>query len=343
MAAIYVRCIDSLAPDASLKVINSMRLVFMGTPTFAVPVLAGLAGLEGWEVVGVYTPPDRPAGRGRQPQSSPVKNYAQEHGLPVFQPASLRSGEAQAALAALRPDVIIIAAYGKLLPKPVLDLPPMGCLNIHPSLLPRHRGPSPVITAILDGDQVTGVTLMLLDEGMDTGPLIARQTYRLNGTETAAGLTRTLFEIGGKLLIESLPRWRSGELNSMPQEDSLATVTRKFERADGLADWTQTAEELERRARAFTPWPGLFTHWNGSGLKLVDVSVMPTASASDDADVGVVVETGDPAAPAAVVTAHGLLGLKIVQLEGRRPLAVSDFLRGATNFIGSRLSGAEND
>ena len=312
-----------------------MRLVFMGTPTFAVPVLAGLTGLDGWDVAGVYTPPDRPAGRGRRPQLSPVKEFALERGLTVHQPASLRSAEAQAELAGLEPDAIIVAAYGKLLPPPVLKLPPLGCLNIHPSLLPRHRGPSPVATAILDGDRVTGVTLMLLDQGMDTGPLIAETEYPLNGDETAAGLTETLFGLGGKLLHESLPRWQSGELQATPQDDSLATGTRKLERADGLADWNLTAEELEQRARAFTPWPGLFTNWNGSGVKLVEVAVLPNGTRGEDP--GVVVATGDSVAPAAVVTAQGLLGLKTVQLEGRKVVAISDFLRGAPGFIGARL------
>ena len=223
-----------------------MRLVFMGTPAFAVPVLAGLNGLTGWEVAGVYTPPDRPAGRGRRAQPPPVKEFALEHGLPVHQPASLRSKEAQAELAALEPDAIIVAAYGKLLPPPVLELAPLGCLNIHPSLLPRRRGPSPVATAILEGDHVTGVTLMLLDRGMDTGPLIAQTEYPLKVDETADRLTEALFGVGGQLLHESLPRWQSGELKAVPQDDSLATVTRKLTRADGLADWTLTAEELER-------------------------------------------------------------------------------------------------
>ena len=312
-----------------------MRLVFMGTPIFAVPVLADLTGQDGFEIAGVYTPPDRPAGRGRRSQASPVKEFALEHDLPVYQPASLRSAEAQAELATLAPDAIIVAAYGKLLPTPVLELPPLGCLNIHPSLLPRHRGPSPVASAILEGDQVTGVTLMLLNEGMDTGPLIAQTEYPLNGTETAEGLTTTLFEIGGTLLQASLPRWQSGELKATLQDDSLATVTRKLERADGLADWALTAEELERRARAFTPWPGLFTNWDGSGVKLVEVSVFSTGPT--DKNPGEVVETGDPSTPAAVATGQGLLGLKTIQLEGKRAVAIGDFLRGAPAFIGARL------
>jgi len=310
-----------------------LRLVFMGTPEFAVPVLAGLTGMDDCELAGVYTPPDRPAGRGRKFQSSPVKEFALEHGTPVHQPASFRSAEARAELAALEPDVIIVAAYGKLLPLPVLELAPLGCLNIHPSLLPRHRGPSPVATAIMEGDGVTGVTLMLLDEGMDTGPLIARKEYPLAGDETAVGLTGTLFEIGGKLLQESLPRWQSGELIAEPQDGSLATVTRKLERANGLANWDLSAVELERRARAFTPWPGLFTDWNGSSLKLVEVTVLPDGSGAGE--TGAVVKTGDRTA--AVVTAQGLLGLSTVQLEGRRAVAIGDFLLGAPDFVGARL------
>ncbi len=312
-----------------------MRLVFMGTPSFAVPILAVLAQLEGHDVVGVYTPPDRSAGRGRKAQSSPVKDYAQEHGLPVFQPASFRSAEVQAELAALQPDVVIVAAYGKLLPKPILDLAPLGCLNIHPSLLPRHRGPSPVATTILNGDQVTGVTIMLLDEGMDTGPLIAQHEFFLKGDETTEGLTATLFDLGGKLLEGSLPQWQSGELLSEPQDESLASVTRKLERADGLADWSLSADELERQARAFTPWPGLFTSWNGSGLKLVAVSHV--ASDSTEFEPGTVVATDHLDLPAAVATNKGFLGLKIVQLEGKRAVSVKDFLNGSSSFIGSKL------
>ena len=312
-----------------------MRLVFMGTPTFAVPVLAGLTGLERCEVVAVYTPPDRPAGRGRQSQSSPVKDFAVEHGLPVKQPANFRSAETQAELAAQEPDAIIVAAYGKLLPKPVLEVAPLGCLNIHPSLLPRHRGPSPVATTILNGDRVTGVTVMLLDEGMDTGPLIAQHEFFLKGDETAEGLTAALFELGGKVLAESLPQWRSGELLAEPQDESLASVTRKLERANGLADWTLTADDLERQARAFTPWPGLFTNWNGSGLKLVSVAAV--FSDSDEFTPGEVVGTDHPDIPASVATSSGFLGLKTVQLEGKRPVNVKDFLNGSSDFIGSRL------
>ena len=317
------RCLSTvLTPEfasTSPKVFDSMRLVFMGTPTFAVPVLAGLISLGDSEVVAVYTPPDRPSGRGRKAQSSPVKNYAIEQGLPVIQPASFRSDEAQMELAALQPDAIIVAAYGKLLPKPVLDLPGLGCLNIHPSLLPRHRGPSPVATTILNRDGVTGVTIMLLDEGMDTGPLIAQHEFFLQGDENTEDLTKALFELGGKLLEETLPKWKSGEIQSEAQDESLASISRK----------------LERRARAFTSWPGLYTSWNGSNLKLVDVSYHGVDSSKWEP--GTVFQTDDPELLADVATSEGFLGLKTIQLEGKRPVGVKDFLNGAPDFIGSKL------
>ena len=312
-----------------------MRLVFMGTPIFAVPALASLLNIEDSSIVGVYTPPDRPAGRGRKSQASPVKEFAEENRLPVYQPNNFRKEEDQAELAGLKPDAIIVAAYGKLLPKPVLDLPSFGCLNIHPSLLPRHRGPSPVATSILNGDLVTGVTIMLLDEGMDTGPLIAQHEFFLKGDETAEGLTTALFELGGELLKESLPQWQSGKLLSEAQNESLASVSRKFERADGLVDWSSSAVELERRLRAFNPWPGLFTHWNDSSLKIIEVAII--SSSSKEFAPGTVVGTNHPDVPAAVATGDGFLGLTKIQLEGKMAVDVKDFLNGSPLFMGAQL------
>ena len=312
-----------------------MRLIFMGTPTFAIPVLAGLTNISDSEVVAVYTTPDRAAGRGRNARTSPIKDYAVELGIQVKQPETFRSDEVRAELTALQPDAIIVAAYGKLLPKPVLDVPKMGCLNIHPSLLPRHRGPSPVATTILNRDGVTGVTIMLLDEGMDTGPLIAQHEFFLQGDENTDDLTKALFELGARLLVETIPKWESGEIQAENQDESLASVSRKLERSDGLVDWSLTADELERRARAFTPWPGLFTNWNESNLKLVDVSYHGVDSSKWEP--GTVFQSDDPETPAVVATSEGFLGLKTIQLEGKRPVSVKDFLNGAPEFIGSKL------
>lgn len=313
-----------------------MRLIFMGTPRFVVPVLEGLAATPEVEIVCVVTPPDRPAGRGRQPESPPVKLFALECGIPVLQPTSFRPEQAQSELAELTPDIIVVAAYGILLPPAVLALPPHGCLNLHPSLLPRHRGPTPVPTAILEGAEVTGVTLMLLDQGIDTGPLISHAEHALKGTETSSDLTETLFNLGARLLVENLEPWMDGRLTAEPQNEAQATVTSKLERRDGLADWSMSAESLERRARAFTPWPGLFTRWDGKVLKLTEVASLGSMPGAGG-DPGQVVTTNDGDTPVAVVASPGWLGLRRVQLEGRRPVTAKEFLRGFPDFTGARL------
>ena len=252
-----------------------MRVVFMGTPAFVTPVLDALCGAADVSVAAVYAPPDRPRGRGRSPEMPPVKTHALELGLNVLQPESLRSAQVRSELQALAPDVIVVAAYGKFLPPRVLSTPPHGCLNLHPSLLPWYRGPSPVPSTILGGDRLTGVTLMLLDEGMDTGPIIAQAEYPLSGEETAETLTGALFARGSDLLIENLDPWVSGTLQLCPQDEARATVTRKLEREDGRADWMLSAIELSTRRRAYTPWPGLYTHWDGKMVKLLDVVALP--------------------------------------------------------------------
>ena len=317
-----------------------MRAVFMGTPRYAVPVLEELQGASGVQVVAVYTPPDRPRGRGREIETTPVKGAALEMGIPVLQPVSFRPVEARQELASFRPDVIVVAAYGKLLPASVLELPPHGCLNIHPSLLPRYRGPSPVVTAILDGVSETGVTLMLLDEGMDTGPIVAQQKYELNGTETALSLTEDLFKAGGRLLVDRLQSWAAGQISPIAQEDALATVTSKLERSDGIADWTQSAARLERCQRAFTPWPGLFTQWENKILRLLEVDTLQGGKQSGESSApkpGEVVALDQGNMGIGIGTADGILGVRSLQLEGRRATSSLEFLRGYPSFVGSRL------
>ncbi|MEK7814310.1 MAG: methionyl-tRNA formyltransferase, partial [Chloroflexota bacterium] len=302
---------------------------------FVIPVLDALIRADGVEVVGVYTPPDRPSGRGRSASVPPVKGHALAVGLPVYQPATLRSARAQAQLAALNPDIILVAAYGKLLPPEVLKTPPHGCLNLHPSLLPRHRGPSPVATAILEGDAVTGVTLMLLDEVMDTGPIIAQREHPLSPTDTAETLTAALFQLGVTLL-KNLGPWVSGQLAARPQEEAKATTTHKLERAHGEARWELSAMALERHRLAYTPWPGLFTHWEGKVLKLLDVVSLPT-EAGPSPEPGQVVLLPLKDVAIGVGTGQGILGLKALQLEGRRPVTGDEFRRGYPRFIGARL------
>jgi methionyl-tRNA formyltransferase len=313
-----------------------MRLAFMGTPDFVIPVLEALVQAREVQVVGVYTPPDRPRGRGRSPEMPPVKSYALKQGLPVYQPATLRSARVQGELTALQPDVIVVAAYGKFLPAPVLDTPPHGCLNLHPSLLPKYRGSSPVVTALLEGEVVTGVTLMKLDEGMDTGPIIAQQERPISPQDTAGTLTADLFLLGASLLLENLSSWVAGQIAPRPQDETQATVTRKLERADGQARWEVSAVALERRRRAYTPWPGLFTHWRGQVLKLLDVAALPT-SAGPKGEPGLAVPLSLEETPVGIITADGILGLKQVQLEGRRANTAGEFLRGYPQFIGSKL------
>ena len=216
-----------------------LRLVFMGTPHSAVPTLDALAANPMVVVVAAYTPPDRRQGRGRTFAPSPVKQRAEELGLPVEQPATFRNSDAVGRLADYAPDIIVVAAYGRLLPTEVLNLPRFGCLNLHPSLLPRHRGPSPVAGAILAGDDATGVTVMLLDEGMDTGPIIAQRARPVGLEDDAETLTAELFRDGAALLDEVMPDWIAGAVAAVPQDDEQATYTSKLERADGIADWTR--------------------------------------------------------------------------------------------------------
>ena len=304
----------------------------MGTPDFAVPGLEVLMD-TGCKVVAVYTQPDRPKGRSKAPAPSPVKVRAMELGLDVFQPESLREPAAAAEMAALAPDVVLVAAYGKFLSAEVLSIPAHGCLNIHPSLLPLYRGPSPVATAIIDGRTETGVSLMLLDRGMDTGPIISAEAVPIGPRETADALTVRLFELGVRMLRDRLPDWMEGRIEAVAQAEAGATTTRLLKREDGKAEWNAAAVDLDRKLRAFTPWPGLYTQWRGKTLKII--SAQPT----DSQEIGApgMVTTLESDAPLGVVTGSGTLVLEVLQLEGRRPQSGREFLAGYPEFPGSRL------
>ena len=312
---------------------DPLRVVFMGTPAFAIPALRALVE-RGLVVVGVYTQPDRRAGRGRKLRASPIKIFSEECGLPIFQPRSLRQDteSARSDLAELAPDAVIVAAYGLFLPEKVLQLPRLGCLNIHPSLLPRHRGPSPVATAILDGDETSGVTIMLLDEGIDTGPILAQHKTLIADNETAEELTERLFDLGSELLVDTLDQWERGQIVPTPQNDEEASVTRRLEREDGRIDWSQSADSIARRVRAFTPWPGTFTTWRGRTLKVL--RARPVDGHLDGAP-GTVVRLDD--STIAVFTGRGALEIHSLQLEGRRAMDAADFVRGYGDFVGSTL------
>ena len=311
-----------------------MRIVFMGTPEAAIPVLLALL-TAGHDVPAVVTQPDRAAGRGRQPRVPPVKKWALAQGLAVLQPPSFRDPKAVAGLAALAPQALVVAAYGKLLPPAALQIPPLGALNVHPSLLPRHRGPSPVATAILEGDEAVGVTIMLLDEGMDTGPVLAQQTLGPIGLEeTAESLMPQLFHLGAQLLVRALGQWERGEISPAPQDPALATVSRRISKEDGLLDFHQPALQLWRQVRAYQPWPGAYTCWRGRLLKLLETAPVPVGAVAPGR---VVLLPQGALAPCGVGTGQGLLGLLRLQPEGKRPMTALEFLQGYPAFPDSQL------
>ncbi len=296
------------------------RVVFMGSPEFAVPVLEAL--VRHYPVVGVVTQPDRPAGRGNRLTPPPVKVRARELGLPVFQPERLSRPEALEQLQAWAPDLIVVAAYGQILKPAVLNLPRYGCLNVHASLLPRWRGAAPVAYAIWNGDTTTGVTIMLMDEGLDTGPILAQREEPIRPDDTAASLSRRLAHLGAQLLIEVLPDYLSGRLKPRPQDDAQATYAPRLRREDGLLDFTQPAERLARQVRAFHPWPGTFTFWKGRRLKVLQALAEPFPSPGPGHPL---VVGGFPA----VGTGEGVLVFTQVQPEGRQAMDGAAFLRGA--------------
>ncbi|MEE9199109.1 MAG: methionyl-tRNA formyltransferase [Dehalococcoidia bacterium] len=311
------------------------RMVFMGTPAFAVPALEALMA-GGYDLVGVYTQPDRPSGRGRGVVSSPIKSLALESGLRVYQPPSLKDVNAREELKALRPEVMVVAAYGLILPLQVLDIPPHGTVNVHPSLLPRHRGPSPVASTILEGDEVTGVTIMLASPRVDAGPVLSAAQVKIEADATTGTLTEILSQVGADLLVETLPRWLRGEIQPQPQDEAQATYSRMLSKRDGEIDWRLPASEIWRRVRALDPWPGTYTRWQGRLLKVLEVEPLP-----DDrgAEPGRVVQAKEMGRQVQVVvgTGEGTLLLKRVQLEGRRAVEGGSFVIGHRDFVGSLL------
>ncbi len=312
-----------------------IRIVFLGTPAFAVPSLRSLceqAASRGWQVAGVGTQPDRPAGRGKQLAQSPVKQYAIEQGLPVLQPASLRKDPAAVeALAALAPDLIVVAAYGLILPPSVLALPTYGCINVHASLLPAYRGASPITAAILDGRSESGVTIMLMDEGMDTGPALRQGTEPILPADTTASLSERLAEVGAALLVETLPAWLEGDIAPIAQDELPGEVSmcRLIKKEDGQIDWTRPAAYIERMVRAYTPWPAAYSTWRGEVFKVLEAGV-----AAGRAEAGRVIAT---AQGPAVGTGEGLLLLKSVQAAGKKAMPAAAFANGAQGFMGGRL------
>ena len=309
--------------------IATMRSVFMGSPEFALPTLESLKNQT--QIVGVVTQPDRPAGRGREVSSPPVKILSDRLGLPVIQPEKLRAPEAMNQLRAWRPEIVVVAAFGQILRPEMLSLPEYGCLNLHASLLPRHRGASPIAAAILSGDTETGITLMQMDPGLDTGPILGQSRLPIDPSDTAESLGRKLSLLAAETLTRLLPVYLQGKIVPQPQEESLATYAPQLRKEDGRLDFQQPAAILERKVRAFHPWPGAYVLWKGQPLRILEGEAV--TGEPDDA-AGLTVESSRFPA---IHTADGLLVLRKVQPAGKRPMAGDEFLRGAKDFPGQIL------
>ncbi len=319
-----------------------LRIVYMGTPYFAVPALMALIQNaapgailpEGYEIVTVVTRPDKPAGRGREIAFSPVKRTALSHGIPVWQPGSFKKTENSAALAGYTADLYIVAAFGQILPQAVLDQPRHGTLNIHASLLPKYRGADPIAEAILQGDNETGVSIMLLDAGVDTGPVLLRRSITLSADETTGSLTVKLAELGAAALLEALPLWIMGKTTPEAQDEERATHTRMLRKEDGKLRWDLPAAVLARQVRAYMPWPGSYTYWRGKLLKIVAAHAL-SVELDKPVPPGTVIareEAGHQVL--AIVTGSGLLMVRQVQLEGKKAMSVEEFLRGYSQIVG---------
>ncbi len=304
----------------------------MGTPAFAVPCLNVL--IETQQVVGVVTQPDRPAGRGNRLRPSPVKLAAEAAGIPVYQPRSLKKEEAAEPLRAWQPDVIVVAAFGQILRPHVLYLPPRGSLNVHASLLPRWRGAAPIQHALLAGDALTGITLMQMDEGLDTGPMLVRESLVIDPRETAATLHDRLAALGAGMLRRWLDDILAGRVAPTAQDEAAMTYAPMIDKAAGAIDWTRDAATIDRLVRAMTPWPGAFTEWAGETLKIT--RARPLAGPTGGRPGRVTWE----AEGVAVATGDGLLLLDEVQPPGKRPMPAADFARGRADFMGTVLGAA---
>jgi methionyl-tRNA formyltransferase len=326
-------------PMLKLPAMKAVKAIFMGTPDFAETCLRYFRAND-LNIAAVYTQQDKPTGRGRALEAPPVKRAAIELGLPVYQPQNFRGGTSIAELAALEPEVIIVSAYGQILPQAVLAIPRLGCLNIHPSLLPRFRGVSPIPAAIMEGDLWTGVSVMLLDAGTDTGPVFSSAQVPLFSTDTTGSLSVKLARIGAQLVLDILPSWEQGQIVAVPQDSSRATYCRKLSKEEGEIDWKMPAAAISRRVRAFNPWPGAFTFWEGKQLRIIDAqpsASVPEASATEASAPGQVISLPGTKSAFGVATCAGVLAVSSVQMEGRKAMPAGDFLRGQRGMMGALL------
>lgn len=310
-----------------------MKLVYMGTPNFAVPPLRALKA-AGHEIAGVVTRADKPAGRGRGISPPPVKLAALEMGLSVYQPVRIRQPEAVDRLCVLGPDIIVVAAYGQILSKEILSLPKYGCVNIHASLLPAYRGAAPINWAIINGEKQTGITIMQMDEGMDTGPILMQEALEIGPKDTAGSLTERLSALGARLIVEALGRIESGGIAPTQQDHSKATLAPLLKKEDGLIDWGRSADEIHNRARGLSPWPGAYTYLDGRMIKILETEPVQGQAVPGHivmADNDLIVGTGG-----------GLIRILRLQPEARRPMTAQEFLRGHRNISGKFFVSARH-
>jgi methionyl-tRNA formyltransferase len=306
------------------------RIVFMGSPAFALPTLKMLA--SHYLLIGVVTQPDRPAGRGQNLTPPSIKELALEVGLPIIQPGRLKEPAALDQLLAWKPDLIVVAAFGQILRQNVLDIPPFGCINVHASLLPRWRGAAPIQAAILNGDQESGVTIMKMDAGVDTGAILSKRALAIQNDDTAESLSVKLADLGADLLQQALPDYLAGKIKPEPQDESRATKAPMIKKEDGLLNFSLPAEMLERQIRAFTPWPGTFFIWQNNPLGVLKAHILPDNQAVPG-KLGIFNKFPG------VGTQNGWLVLDIVQPAGKKPMAGNVFLNGARQWIVHNQAG----
>ncbi len=316
---------------------NLTKIVFMGTPEFAVPSLQALLdadpGTVG-RVVGVVTQPDRPKGRGHQLAPPPIKVLARQAGLPILQPVKMKDPEFLDALRSWTPDVIVVTAFGRILPPVILDLPPMGCINVHGSLLPKYRGAAPIQWALINGETEAGITTMLMDPGLDTGPMLLHEAIPIHPTDTAGDLAERLAPVGGRLLLETLAGLKSGRLRPTPQDPAKATLAPLLKKEDGMLNWKDEAIAISNRIRGLTPWPGAYTYCGEERWQIWRAQTAPVSCA--EAEPGAIIEVTKETIR--IATAKGSLLLQEIQPASGKRLSVRQYLVGHQVAIGSRLT-----
>lgn len=312
-----------------------MRMVFMGTPDFAVPILVSLVE-AGHEVTAAVTQPDKPKGRGKEVRETPVKQKALALGIPVYQPVKVREAEFIAVLEECKPDVIVVAAFGQILPEAILKLPPYGCVNVHASLLPKYRGAAPIQWAVINGEETTGITIMQMDPGLDTGAMLAKREIRIAPDETGGSLFDKLSGLGVPLLLETLADLEAGRIEAVPQSGEISYAP-QLKKEMGEIDWEMPAEKIERLIRGLSPWPSAYTHLDGKTLKIWSAKVRPEGGG--DGLRGEILPAKKDAF--LVRTGEGLLSVEELQLEGKKRMTAEAFLRGYSLKEGTILGKKE--